>query len=62
LTTATALATALHAVSVVVAELRAEDVLREFSQGRFAPGWRVWSIGEDLLSACWGTWVGWQER
>ncbi|KAH9016019.1 hypothetical protein EDB85DRAFT_1898384, partial [Lactarius pseudohatsudake] len=38
LTTPTALATALHAVSVVVAELRAEDVLREFSQGRFAPG------------------------
>ncbi|KAH9009444.1 hypothetical protein EDB84DRAFT_1406845 [Lactarius hengduanensis] len=27
----------------------------------FAPGWRVWSVGEDLLSACWGTWVGWQE-
>ncbi|KAH9032803.1 hypothetical protein EDB85DRAFT_1180965 [Lactarius pseudohatsudake] len=61
LTAPTALATALHAVSVIVAELRAEDVLREFSQGRFAPGWRVWSIGEDLLSACWGTWVGWQE-
>ncbi|KAH9041228.1 hypothetical protein EDB85DRAFT_2271971 [Lactarius pseudohatsudake] len=58
LTTPTALATALHAVCVVVAELRAEDVLREFSQGRFAPGWRVWSVGEDLLSACWGTWVG----
>ncbi|KAH9022688.1 hypothetical protein EDB85DRAFT_1895130 [Lactarius pseudohatsudake] len=53
--TPTALATALHAVSVVVAELRAEDVLREFSQGQFAPGWRVWSVGEDLLSACWGT-------
>ncbi|KAH9012107.1 hypothetical protein EDB84DRAFT_1444840 [Lactarius hengduanensis] len=49
LTTPTALATALNAVSVVVAELRAEDVLREFSQGRFAPGWRVWSVGEDLL-------------
>ncbi|KAH9041207.1 hypothetical protein EDB85DRAFT_1886450 [Lactarius pseudohatsudake] len=66
LTTPTALATALHAVAVVVglvAGLRAEDALWELLQGWIAPGWRVWSVGEDLLSACqcWGTWVGWQE-
>ncbi|KAH9028022.1 hypothetical protein EDB83DRAFT_2423061 [Lactarius deliciosus] len=52
--TLTVLATALHAV----AGLRAEDVLWEFLRGWTAPGWRVWSIGEHLLSTCWETWVG----
>ncbi|KAH8996587.1 hypothetical protein EDB83DRAFT_2474768 [Lactarius deliciosus] len=52
--TLTVLATALHAV----AGLRAEDVLWEFLRGWIAPGWRVWSIGEHLLSTCWETWVG----
>ena len=47
--------------SVVVAELRAEDVLREFLQGWIALGWRVWSVGEDLLGARWGMWVAWRE-
>ncbi|KAH8986839.1 hypothetical protein EDB92DRAFT_2105140 [Lactarius akahatsu] len=37
---------ALHAG----AGLRAADVLWEFLQGWIAPGWRVWSVGEDLLS------------
>ncbi|KAH9028018.1 hypothetical protein EDB83DRAFT_2422925 [Lactarius deliciosus] len=52
--TLTVLATALHAVT----GLRAEDVLWEFLRGWIAPGWRVWSIGDDLLSTCWETWVG----
>jgi len=61
LTTLTALATPQHTAAVVVAELRAEDVLREFLQGWIALGWRVWSVGEDLLGARWGMWVAWRE-
>ncbi len=62
LTTLTALATPRHTVAVVVAELRAEDVLREFLQEWVALGWRVWSVGEDSLCARWGMWVAWRER
>ncbi|KAH8981740.1 putative methyltransferase-domain-containing protein [Lactarius akahatsu] len=61
LTTLTALATPQHTAAVVVVELRAEDVLREFLQEWIALGWRVWSVGEDLLGARWGMWVGWRE-
>ena len=61
LTTLTALATPLHTAAIVVAELRAEDVLREFLQGWIALGWSVWSVGEDLLGARWGMWVAWRE-
>ncbi|KAH9008690.1 putative methyltransferase-domain-containing protein [Lactarius deliciosus] len=61
LTTLTALATPQRTVAVVVVELRAEDVLREFLQEWIALGWRVWSVGEDLLGARWGMWVGWRE-
>ncbi|KAI9449212.1 putative methyltransferase-domain-containing protein [Lactarius psammicola] len=61
LTTLTALATPQHTAAVVVAELRAEDVLREFLEGWIALGWRVWSVGEDLLGARWGMWVAWRE-
>ena len=60
LTTLTALATPQHTIAVVVAELRAEDVLREFLQGWIALGWRVWSAA-DLLGARWGMWVAWRE-
>jgi len=61
LTTLTALATPQHTVAVVVAELRAEDALREFLQEWIALGWCVWSVGEDLLGARWGMWVAWRE-
>ncbi|KAH8990700.1 putative methyltransferase-domain-containing protein [Lactarius hatsudake] len=61
LTTLTALATPQRTVAVVVVELRAEDVLREFLQEWIALGWRVWSVGEDLLGARWGMWAGWRE-
>ncbi|KAF8261720.1 hypothetical protein EI94DRAFT_1745345 [Lactarius quietus] len=50
-----------HTAAVVVAELRAEDVLREFLQEWIALGWSVWSVGEDLLGARWGMWVAWRE-
>jgi protein N-lysine methyltransferase METTL21D len=62
LTTLTALATPQHTVAVVVVELRAEDVLREFLQEWIALGWCVWSVGEDLLGARWGMWVAWREK
>jgi hypothetical protein len=61
LTTLTALAMPQHTAAVVVAELRAEDVLREFLQEWIALGWRVCSVGEDLLGARWGMWVAWRE-
>ena len=61
LTTLTSLATPQHTAVVVVAELRAEDVLREFLEGWIAMGWQVWSVGEDLLGARWGMWVAWRE-
>ena len=61
LTTLTALAVPQHTTAVVVAELRAEDALREFLREWIALGWRVWSVGEDLLGARWGMWVAWRE-
>ena len=61
LTTLTALAMPQRTAAIVVAELRAEDVLREFLREWIALGWRVWSVGEDLLGARWGMWVAWRE-
>jgi hypothetical protein len=62
LSTMTAIAAPRHTVAVVVAELRAEDVLREFLEGWIELGWRVWSVGEGLLGARWGMWVAWREN
>ena len=61
LTTMTALAAPRRTVALVVAELRAEDVLREFLQGWIALGWSIWSVAEDLLGPRWGMWVAWRE-
>jgi protein N-lysine methyltransferase METTL21D len=61
LATMTALAVPRHTVALVVAELRAEDVLREFLEEWIGLGWRVWSIADDLLGARWGMWVAWHE-
>ncbi|KAI0291840.1 putative methyltransferase-domain-containing protein [Russula brevipes] len=60
--TMTAIAAPRHTVAVVVAELRAEDVLREFLEGWIELGWRVWSVAEGLLGARWGMWVAWREN
>jgi len=62
LTTMTAIAAPRHTVAVVVAELRAEDVLREFLEGWIELGWRVWSVAEGVLGARWGMWVAWREN
>ncbi|KAH9989562.1 putative methyltransferase-domain-containing protein [Russula vinacea] len=61
LTTMTALAAPRHTVALVVAELRAEDVLRDFLEGWIELGWRVWSIAEGLLGPRWGMWIAWRE-
>jgi protein N-lysine methyltransferase METTL21D len=61
LATMTALAVPRHTVALVVAELRAEDVLREFLEGWIGLGWRVWSIADGFLGARWGMWVAWHE-
>ncbi|KAM5543188.1 hypothetical protein V8D89_003062 [Ganoderma adspersum] len=48
---------------VVVVELRAEDVIREFLQGwleKSSQGeWELWSVG-DLLEGPYAVWVGWK--
>ncbi|KAI0306141.1 hypothetical protein B0F90DRAFT_1814934 [Multifurca ochricompacta] len=62
LATMTALAVPRHTVALVVAELRAEDVLREFLEEWIASGWSVWSVAEGLLGARWGMWVAWREN
>jgi hypothetical protein len=61
LATMTALATARHTLALVVSELRAEDVLRDFLESWIKLGWRVWSVGEGLLGPRWGMWVAWYE-
>lgn len=61
LATMTALAAPRHTLALVVAELRAEDVLREFLESWIELGWRVWSVGEGLLGLRWGMWVAWRE-
>ncbi|KAI9441978.1 hypothetical protein BJY52DRAFT_1128804, partial [Lactarius psammicola] len=44
---------AADTAAVVMAELRAEDLLWDFLDGQIALGWRVWSVGEDLLGVHW---------
>jgi protein N-lysine methyltransferase METTL21D len=61
LETMTTLAAPRHTVALVVAELRAEDVLREFLEGWIMHGWTVWSVAEGLLRPRWGMWVAWRE-
>jgi hypothetical protein len=60
LETMTALAAPRHTVALVVAELRAEDVLREFLEVWIALGWNVWSVADGLLGPRWGMWVAWR--
>jgi hypothetical protein len=61
LATMTALAVPRRTLALVVAELRAEDVLRDFLESWIELGWRMWSVGEGLLGARWGMWVAWRE-
>jgi len=61
LTTMTALAAPRHTVALVLAELRAEDVLRDFLDGWIELGWRVWSVAEVFLGPRWGMWIAWCE-
>jgi protein N-lysine methyltransferase METTL21D len=46
-------------VVLVVVELRADDVVREFLQLWLAkPGWEVWRIGDELLRMPYVMWLG----
>lgn len=62
LTTMTAINEPGHTLALVVAELRAEDALRDFLEGWIGLGWHVWSIAESLLGPRWGMWVAWCEN
>ena len=45
---------------VVVVELRAEDVVREFLEAwlQSDPRWQIWSVGEQRLDSAYAMWVG----
>ena len=45
---------------VVVIELRAEDVVREFLEAwlQSDPRWQIWSIGEQRVDPAYALWVG----
>lgn len=53
------LATPNQTIVLVVVELRADDVLREFLQlwlGK--PGWEIWRVGDGLLCMPYVMWLG----
>ncbi|KAI0284778.1 hypothetical protein BC826DRAFT_1054748 [Russula brevipes] len=62
LATMTTIVAPRHTATVVVAELRVEDVLRKFLEGQIELGRRVWSMAEGRLGTRWGTsmWVAWR--
>ena len=62
LTTMTSLTVPGHTLALVVAELRAEDALRDFLEGWIRLGWHVWSVAESLLGPRWGMWIAWCEN
>jgi predicted nicotinamide N-methyase len=45
---------------VVVVELRAEDVVRDFLEAwlRNDPRWQIWSLGERRLGSAYALWAG----
>ncbi|KAG6852137.1 hypothetical protein C0991_002658 [Blastosporella zonata] len=46
---------------LVVVELRAEDVVREFlSLWLERPGWEIWRVGGGLLEGPYAMWLGWR--
>lgn len=46
---------------LIVSELRAEDVMRDFIQGWLEiPGWEIWRIPNDDLGKNYVIWLGWK--
>ena len=46
---------------LVVAELRADDVIREFlTLWLSRPGWEIWRVGVNLLDKPYVMWLGWR--
>ncbi|KAI0060752.1 hypothetical protein BV25DRAFT_1839546 [Artomyces pyxidatus] len=68
LNTLAALAIPRQTVVLVISELRAEDVVREFLEGwlsRSDEGWQIWSVGgeaeDSLMGVRYAVWLGWRE-
>jgi hypothetical protein len=46
---------------LVVAELRSDDVVRNFLELWLGSGgWEIWRVGGNLLKATYAMWVGWK--
>ena len=55
------LATPGRTAVLIVAELRAEDVLREFLERWLAqPSWEIWRIPNDNIGKHYVIWLGWK--
>lgn len=55
------LATPGQTAVLIVSELRAEDVMRDFIQGWLEkPGWQIWRIPNDNLGKNYVVWLGWK--
>ena len=54
------LATPGKTTVVVVVELRADDVIREFLEAwlQSDPRWQIWSLGEKRLDSAYALWAG----
>jgi hypothetical protein len=57
------LATPEHTAVLVVVELRAEDVIRDFlEQWIKQEGWEIWRVGGGLLDKPYAMWLGWRRK
>jgi hypothetical protein len=46
---------------LVISELRAEDVVRDFLTAWLnKPGWEIWRIPKEQLGKCYVIWLGWK--
>lgn len=55
------LATPGRTAVLIVSELRAEDVIREFLDAWLhTPGWEIWQIPNDGLGKQYAMWLGWK--
>jgi len=61
LTTVDHLTTPERTTVLVLSELRAEDVMRDFLAAWLSkPGWEIWRIPHEQLSKRYVIWLGWK--